>query len=289
VIWAYTVRGGDYCHSFTAADEQHETQEFSALTSYLLKTYQGTGLSFYLEHWEGDWAVRCGNYNASQPPNPAVLDNFRRYLQARQTGVDQGRQVFCRSVGSSNCDDGVGVMNQANAFVYNGCEVNLVLASIWAPFPNLIRAVIPAVALDYVSYSSYDSMQDPRLSNALDFIFAQLNRTRTSPAQPVFITEWGLPLNQVPVSQALAVANNVVGIAASKSYVGRVIFWQVINNELLVGGNCAHEPVFDPAAQRGFWAVQPNGTLSFFGSYLQGLINGSRPIPPPPHQEQRTV
>ncbi len=77
----------------------------------------------------------------------------------------------------------------------------------------------------------------------------------------------------------MATAQNVIATAASKPYVSKVLNWQVINNELMVGGDCGSTPVFDPTQQHGFWAVQPNGTLSIYGTYLQGLIDGSIPLP----------
>lgn len=207
-----------------------------------------------------------------------------RWLQARQDGVVRGRAQFCfaHQLPGVDCSNGTAVMAAAGVFVYNGAEVNLVGASINTTFPNIIRSVIPHVALDTVSYSSYDTQGSPTLGPALDFIFSQMNRSDTSPPQPVFITEWGLPLNQASTVQARTVAQNVIGVAATKPFVSRVIHWQVINNELIAGGNCGSQPVSDPSLQRGFWAVQPDGNLSFFGSYLQSIINGSIPIPNPP-------
>ena len=172
-----------------------------------------------------------------------------KWLQARQAGVEQGRISHCRRHHPHlECSDGSAVMRASNVYVYHGCEVHLVVESINSTMPNLIRAVrnvscvcirvshvlqvVPHVALDTVSYSSYDAQSTPYLGQALDFIFAQMNRTAASPSQPVFITEWGLPLMFVTPEQALQTAQNVIGFAATKPYVSRVLHWQVINNEL---------------------------------------------------------
>jgi hypothetical protein len=53
--------------------------------------------------------------------------------------------------------------------------------------------VLPHVALDYVSYSSYDSMRTPALADALDLIASQHNRTAASPERALVVTEFGLP------------------------------------------------------------------------------------------------
>lgn len=58
---------------------------------------------------------------------------------------------------------------------------------------NIVRAVLPKLPLDYVSYSSYDTMRTPQLADALDLIAAGHNRTAATPARPLFITEFGLP------------------------------------------------------------------------------------------------
>ncbi len=65
----------------------------------------------------------------------------------------------------------VQVMDAAQVYVYHGTEVNLVGMSINTTFPNNIRAVVPFVALDTVSYSSYDTESLPYfgMSNVCSF------------------------------------------------------------------------------------------------------------------------
>ena len=66
VIWAYSVglEDGYWCTSVTPADLAIEVEQFSDLTAYLMQTYAGSNMTFTLEHWEGDWAARCGTHNA---------------------------------------------------------------------------------------------------------------------------------------------------------------------------------------------------------------------------------
>lgn len=57
-------------------------------------------------------------------------------------------------------------MAAAGVEVYHATEVNLVAASMVPvnPMPNNVLEVLPFVALDFVSYSSYDTMgQSPGL------------------------------------------------------------------------------------------------------------------------------
>ena len=268
------------CDSIGDDDIANEIDQFSALTLLLLETYGGSNKTFILEHWEGDWSARCGSYNAQIPPTPQVIENMIKWLQARQDGVELGRSIYCQLYLSGvDCDNGSAVMNAAGLYVYHGCEVNLVGMSINTTFPNLIRSVVPFVALDTVSYSSYDTMSTPVLGSALDFIMAQMNRSSASPERPVFITEWGMGIYLVTVAEAMATARNVIAYAASRPFVARVLHWQVINNELDNGTTCGSYPTFDWDIQHGYSDVLPTGALSYFGTYLQGLINGSIPIP----------
>jgi len=266
VIWAYTVGLPDsyWCNGISAEQMMLETQQFRDLTSYLLQTYQGLEIEIYLEHWEGDWAARCGSYDRGVPPDPQVSRNMIQWLSARQAGVEQGR-----ASAPAGC----------KCHVYHGTEVNLVLDSIHnASFGNIIRSVVPHVRLDTVSYSSYEAQGSALLlTSALDFIFSSMNRSAASPPKPVFITEWGLPLNQVDPSAANYVAETVVNVTKEKStsYLRMALHWQVINNELTAGGDCGSEPVADPALQRGFWEILPSGKPSSIGLYLKDVIAGN--------------
>mmetsp|Transcript_71269 Transcript_71269/g.168003 ORF Transcript_71269/g.168003 Transcript_71269/m.168003 type:complete len:109 (-) Transcript_71269:193-519(-) len=106
-----------------------------------------------------------------------------------------------------------------------------------------------------------------------------MNRTASSPDKPVFITEFGSPLEEQSCSSALATARHVVSVAASKPFLSMIIHWQVINNEL-DGGLCGGQPITSLKLQRGFWEVLPNGTRSCVGDYLRAIINSTEPIPP---------
>lgn len=86
--------------SFTAQDVAAETQQFADLTSYLLPTYMGTGLTFVLEQWEGDWAARCGSYNKGNHQNHRLSQVWAAGCRPgsiwwRERGGELGRRLFC--------------------------------------------------------------------------------------------------------------------------------------------------------------------------------------------------
>lgn len=272
VIWAYSLGLQDsyWCNSIDATQEAEETQQFSDLTYHLLTNY--SGVSFYLEHWEGDWAARCRSYDRSVPPTAEVAVRMTRWLAARQYGVNDGRARYAKETSTNQHQARVGA---AVSNVYHGSEVNLVLDSIHnVSFGNIIRSVIPHVALDTVSYSCYEAQANATaLGEALDFIFASMNRSAASPALPVFITEFGSPLNLVSETEAMMVATGVIQTAVAKhdKYLRMVFHWQLINNELVNNSQCITAPSFNAEHQSGFWEVLPDGTLSYIGKYLQSL------------------
>ena len=65
VFWAYPV------------NNTNAYQEFFDLASHLITKYAGSGKSFMVGHWEGDWAIREGYRD---PVVPARVGHFRRQL-----------------------------------------------------------------------------------------------------------------------------------------------------------------------------------------------------------------
>lgn len=233
-----------WCDAITPADEAAETREFSELTAHLLGAFSGTGKTFILEHWEGDWSAHCGNYDASKPPTPEVQARMVRWLTARQAGVDAGRAAWCRSAGAAvrDCTDGRAVHGAAGAFVYHASEVNLIGTSMGAaPLRNNILGVIPFVRLDMVSYSSYDTQwlrgaSPTSLALALDFIAAHHNATAAAPSPAVFIAEYGIAQveDPDPVHVAALVANvNAAALSIGPSGARRAAYtfmWELFDN-----------------------------------------------------------
>lgn len=312
--WNYTLfdlityrvaPGGEWCTSFTPDDAEIEEREFFGLAAYFLNAFFGTQKTFLLEHWEGDWAARCGSYDASKPADPLVQARMVSWLAARQRGVDGARAAWCASRNAAaaagaaplDCADGRAIHAAAGVTVLHASEVNLVLSSMEKAFPNNILEVIPKVALDAVSYSSYDTQWlQPQLGDALDFIAAHHNRTSASPPSAVWVAEYGLPVNEDPhPADALALYAHVVGTALTTSPVTgaprafATFAWELFDNEHKVdtafpGGRCNAKtgPEFDAAQLNGFYLRAPNGSASAGWTYLKGLATGAAPPPPPP-------
>lgn len=223
LVWAYGFSpGGDtyWADGLSATERQREYAELYALTVHLLTTYNGTGKSFYLGHWEGDWYL-LPNYVVTTNPTATRIQGMRDWLNTRQQAVDDAR----RNTPHSN----------VNVYVY--AEVNRVRdAMVNGPGSNqrLVNQVLPAITnLDFVSWSAYDGQDLSRTEfhRTLDYIESQLstNKAGVIPGRRVFIGEygWGGSLSsaaQEPRTRGFL--RHAIDWGASF-----VLFWQMYNNE----------------------------------------------------------
>jgi hypothetical protein len=202
--------------------DRQEYEEVHALTRYLLTRYEGTGKTFYLGNWEGDWLLLgTGQHGTNNPPPEAVL-GMRSWLNARQQAVDDAKRVTPHK--------------DVDVFFY--VEVNRVRDAMRdKPDSNvrLVNAVLPHVAaIDYVSYSSYDAqnLSEPELVKTLDYIVAHTptNKAAAIPGRRLFIGEYGFGGGKrTPEQQG----------EPTRAYIARllrwgspfILFWQVYNNE----------------------------------------------------------
>ena len=313
VITYRVAPGGDWCAAYTPDDAAIDEREFAGLTAHFLSAFAGSGKTFLLEHWEGDWAARCGGYDGGKPADPRVQARMVQWLAARQRGVDGARAAWCAARNAAaaaaaaaasapaapplDCGDGRAIHAAAGVTVLHASEVNLVLTSMESGFPNNVLEVLPRVALDAVSYSSYDTQWlVPQFADALDFLAAHHNRTSASPPAAVWVAEYGLPINEDPfAADALALYGHVVATALSTSPLtgGPRAFatfaWELFDNEhkaspRFPGGRCSAKsgPEFDAAQLNGFFLRAPNGSTTAAWDYLRALATGAAPPPPPP-------
>eukprot|EP01065_Artemidia_motanka_P052706 TRINITY_DN958_c5_g1_i1.p1 TRINITY_DN958_c5_g1~~TRINITY_DN958_c5_g1_i1.p1 ORF type:complete len:416 (+),score=139.85 TRINITY_DN958_c5_g1_i1:85-1332(+) len=253
----------------TPEREAEETKQFKDLTTHLLQTYPGK--KFILHHWEGDWAVRCGDYDAEKPAKQYAFNNMVRWLAARQAGVTQARDEWERSSKAA-----------ASATVLHAAEVNRVGANLANPetHPEMTTEVIPHVALDMVAYSNYDtSWNRTEFELALDWIEQHHVRTAHSPAKAVLVSEYGLGQNWYSQPAVQTLVENVVSVALAWGC-PHIIFWEVYCNEHTDEdhpygeGRCDRQTGQTTRERNlaGFWLVKPDGSYSWPRTYLRSLI-----------------
>ena len=250
----------------TEAQKKDEQRQFYELAKHLLTEYKGTGKTFVLQHWEGDWLVR-GNYKGDEEPAPAALANMAEWLNARQAGVNQARAEVGRQ----------GVR------VYHAAEVNRVVQSMRAGLPNMVNKVLPYTPVDLVSYSAWDSAtehsSDPGiLREALDFIAANAPDSVDFGSRNVYVGEFGMPENVYSLDKVRTAIPNAVRTALDWGC-PYIIYWQLYCNELkapnakvpLVGATHA-----SPVQVRGFWLIRPDGTKAWTWDYFHGLFAAAK-------------
>ena len=254
---------GYWRDGISAEQEADERKQFHELTRYLLTTYEGTGKTFVLQHWEGDWLIR-GSFNAKIAPTDLAIDSMVKWLNARQAGVNQARRE----------------RGEHGVHVYHAAEVNRVVESMTDGLPNLVNKVLPRVKLDLVSYSAWDSATshhaDPNvLRDALDFIAAHSPDSAAFGARNVYLGEFGMPESRFSIEQIRAAIPNAVTTALDWGC-PYVVYWQLYCNELK--DPKTRLPVQRNDAVKGFWLIRPDGTKSWVWDYFRGLFEDSNPL-----------
>lgn len=229
-----------------------EYDQLYELTRFLLQRYQGTGRSFLLGHWEGDWTLLNG-IDPSQTPTPLAIQGMIDWYKTRQKAVEAARASLpaCKDV-----------------HVYHYVEVNLVQKSIDHPndpkFYTVANGVLPHVTVDLVSYSAYDALSGnylqlpQRAFDHLDFIESHAQFSGAWPfKRSVFIGEFGYGMENDDAEQN---RRNTLGLRAAIRWGCPLIYYWAIYGA--------------PGAEN-LRLVNPDGTFTLEHRTLQHLLAGT--------------
>ena len=225
LMWAYPVRSlsGEVVNPQNLEANYREIYD---LTHYLLTAYQGTHKTIYIGHWEGDWYLL--HSNPDYTPSPDEIKNMLAWINIRQKAVDDAKRDTPHK----------------GVEVFNYLEVNRVQDAI-AGKTRLTNAVLPYTNVDYVSYSSYDSIGgdiEAQLPAALDYIASKLPPKAGIPGKRVWIGEYGFPaISNSPFAQDEK-SRRVMRVALNWGC-PFVLYWEFYNNEVPNG------------VQQGFWLI----------------------------------
>ncbi|HBG27696.1 MAG: hypothetical protein A2Y10_10165 [Planctomycetes bacterium GWF2_41_51] len=248
-------------NGITEENQKDEERQFYELTKYLLTTYRGTGKTFVLQHWEGDWMVR-DKIDPNIDPREEALNNMIIWINARQAGVNKARlEVECNGV-----------------HVYHAAEVNRVVASMNEGRPNMVNKVLPFTNLDLVSYSAWDSSveewKDPNVfRRSLEFIAEKMPDSEAFGDKNVYLGEFGWPENLYGGDNEENVLSQAVNTALGFDC-PYIIYWQLYCNELVKAETKL--PVKKNHDMKGFWLLRPDGSKSPAWYYFNGLLNSSK-------------
>lgn len=216
-------------------------REIYDFTAYLLTTYSGTGKSFFIGNWEGDWHTFAGR-DKKGDPKPEILEGMREWFLLREKAVADARR--------NTPHHGV------NVYFY--VEINQVAKAMREGRPALVNKVLPHIKTDYVSYSSYDVTNvamkvggdegRQMLFEALDYIERHLPESDV-PGKRVMIGEYGVtyrPMRDPEIQRRRSAELMRWGLEWGCPF---ILYWQLYCNEA----------VKPSGANRGYWLIDNKG------------------------------
>jgi hypothetical protein len=233
VIWTYAFTPRWWLKGFSAEDQAKEYREIYAFAAHLLKTYNGTGKTFFLGHWEGDWHLRPDlNTQTDAGVTAESIQGMIDWLNTRQRAIDDAKRHTPHQ----------GVQ------VYHYTEVNHVSAVSLAGRPSVTNSVLPRTNVDFVSYSTYDSLDDipNKIPRALDYIESKLPPKAGMAGKRVFIGEYGFAARTFPEPERDRRSRQVMRLGLEWGC-PFVLCWQMYNNE------------FSNDVENGYWLIDNHG------------------------------
>jgi len=230
--------------------------EIYAFTSMLLERYSGSGKSFFLGNWEGDWHVMREHYDYNADPAPEAIKGAIEWFNLREKAVADAR----RDVPHEDVE------------VYYYIELNHVAKAMDDDRPAIVNRVLPHIRTDFVSWSSYDVTKPAammryedgrkRVHDALDYIEQHLPESDV-PGKRVFIGEYGFELVNFrnPETQSNYTASTMKW--ALEWGCPFVLYWELYCNEI----------DSKTGKHRGYWLIDDTGEkqpiYDFHKSFLE--------------------
>lgn len=220
---------GDFYDGVSAAQKTVIRDSAYATAKSLLQRFNGSGRTFFLGHWEGDWLLLGGTANPKEP-SAKTIQGMIDWYNARQQGIDDAKRD----------------VPHANVEVYQYAEVNRVRDALVDGNQRIVNAVLPHTQVDYVSYSSYDVMRlgQAAVDSTLDYVASKLPPKAGIMGKRVFVGEFGIPADEMAFDGIKhEKANRDILIKFMKWGCPYILYWEMYNNEIKNG------------AQRGFWLI----------------------------------
>ena len=237
-FWASTFGKVRWQDGLDAREEAELYAEMRAMAEYLLTRFNGTGKSFHVGHWEGDWLL-LPEQNPRLDPSPGRIEGMIQYLNVRQKAIEDARAS----------------VPHENVAIYHYTEVNLVMKGLDGTRPTLTNTVLPQVDVDFVSYSSYDTIQGDdmrrKVFQALDHIESMMKPRPGWPGKRVYAGEFAIRASLVGFDPAEHDRRNREVVSA---FLDRgcpyILDWQMYCHEA--------KPEL-PQGYNGFWLIDPDG------------------------------
>ena len=255
-------------------------EQFEELTEYLYSRFSGHPITFVLQNWEGDWLFRgvfeTGNFEQAWNQQmmddlPRRIDYFTRWFAARQKGVEKARK---RLIGDQSI----------KCKVIHAVEVNQVMALLQG-VPTLTELVLPNIAPDIVSWSSWDGMSSPmNLWHGIEIIRHFMKHSGFLSKPTVMVGEIGYPERGRTQEEIIDFWDRSLAVCFALD-IPYVVHWEVYCNEpTKLAGQSLHladealpqDGIYSAEDLMGFWLYRPDGSLSYSGQFLRNLLHKSK-------------
>lgn len=217
----------------------------------LLSTYNGSGISFYVGHWEGDWLYLKGYDTTIMKVDREKTEEMIDWLNTRQRAIDDAKRDTPHE----------------NVWVWHYTEINRPTDVLNYGADRLLNRVIPYLNVDYVSYSAYDCMElsAEKVREVIDAIYAALPAKEGIPGNRVFIGEFGMPHHLCDSDpQTHAKVNLQILAKFLACPVKFILYWQIYCNEHLEDGS-----------PRGFWLIDSeNRETPLYTAFQDAIAQG---------------
>jgi len=228
-FWARS--NANWADGYSDSERTTDSVQIYQLTKYLLTQYNGSGKTFYLGHWEGDWYL-LPNYDRNYVPSDERCQNMAFWYRTRQNAVDKAKQDT----------------EFAGVNVFHYAEINQVVDAKDSGKKRVVNCVLPFTNVDYVSYSAYDAQwfDQNRFNSILNYIESNLPYKPGFNGKRVFVGEVGNSLEKSAWDIYKHESDNRSYFLKSMKWgCPFVLYWQMYNNEINATNN----------QHRGFWLI----------------------------------
>jgi hypothetical protein len=224
-----------FSNGLTEEERLEAYQQMYDYVKYLLARFGGSGKTFYVGQWEGDWEMLMPKIDGTRDASPEAIDGAIAWLNTRQQAVDDAKRDTPHE----------------NIQIWHYAEVNRVRDAMDFGRARMINRVIPFVNVDFLSYSAYDcqNLAEAEVFKTLDYIQSQLKPKPEISGKRILVGEFGFRARGVNYSNKEHEKKNRDIILKFMRYGGLpfILYWDMYNNEYQNG---IHE---------GYWLIDDKG------------------------------
>lgn len=233
-------------------DEEAEHAGIKELVEYLLSEYSGTGKTFIIKNWEGDWQL-LGSYDVRDEPTDSAIEAMTSWLQSRIRAIKEAKE---------NVD-------YEDVNVYSAVEFNLVEKARNGE-KTLLTEIVPKLESELYSYSAWDTCSNPeKIVSQLNFIKCYAPDSAPFGRKNLIIGEFGYPdQEQHKVNKIRLMLEGL-----KRWGIPYCFYWQIFDNE------CDKESFHPDSKQgreslacRGFGLIDPLGRPTPEWHYLKNNV-----------------